>query len=89
MSLSLFNVRCHWRCNGAWHYVIQSVDRLCNDCFKHKQLFLLSLHLVDNKVRNVDELESEHHVRTHISEPPCFSKEKNKHFVLSLNKEVR
>ena len=33
---------------------------------------MLSLHLVDNEVKNVDELGSEHHVRTHINEPPCF-----------------
>ena len=39
--------------------------------FKLKYLFLLSLHLVDNLVKNVDELGSEHHVRTHINEPPC------------------
>ena len=52
--------------------VIQLVDRLCNDCFKLKHLFLLSLDLVDNLVKNVDELGSEHHVRTHINEPPCF-----------------
>ena len=31
--------------------------------FKLKHLFLLSLHLVDNYVKNVDELGSEHHVR--------------------------
>ena len=52
--------------------VIQLVDRLCNDCFKLKHLFLLSLDLVDNLVKNVVELGSEHHVRTHINEPPCF-----------------
>ena len=61
-----------WRCNEAWHYVIQLVDKLCNVCFKLKHLFLLSLHLVDNLVKNVDELGSEHHVRTHINEPPCY-----------------
>ena len=52
--------------------VIQLVDRMCNDCFKLKHLFLLSLDLVDILVKNVDELGSEHHVRTHINEPPCF-----------------
>ena len=52
--------------------LIQLVDRLCNDCFKLKHLFLLSLDLVDNLVKNVDELGSEHHVRTHINEPPCL-----------------
>ena len=51
--------------------VIQLVDRMCNDCFKLKHLFLLSLDLVDILVKNVDELGSEHHVRTHINEPPC------------------
>ena len=45
---SLFNVRSRLRCNEAWHYVVQLVDRLCNDCFKLKHLFSLSLHLVDN-----------------------------------------
>ena len=34
LSRSLFNVRSRWCCNEAWHYVIQLVDRLCNDCFK-------------------------------------------------------
>ena len=53
--------------------VIQLVDRMCNDCFKLKHLFLLSLDLVDILVKNVDELGSEHHVRTHINEPPCFN----------------
>ena len=48
LSRSLFKIRSHWRCNKAWHYVIQLVDRLCNDCFKLKHLFLLILHLVDN-----------------------------------------
>ena len=52
--------------------VIQLVDRMCNDCFKLKHLFLLSLDLVDILVKNVDELGSEHHVRTHINEPPCL-----------------
>ena len=52
--------------------VIQLVDRMCNDCFKLKHLFLLSLDLVDILVKNVDELGSEHHVRTHINEPPCY-----------------
>ena len=52
--------------------VIQLVDRMCNDCFKLKHLFLLSLDLVDILVKNVDELGSEHHVRTHINEPPCW-----------------
>ena len=51
--------------------VIQLVDRMGNDCFKLKHLFLLSLDLVDILVKNVDELGSEHHVRTHINEPPC------------------
>ena len=51
--------------------VIQLVDKLCNVCFKLKHLFLLSLHLVDNLVKNVDEHGSEHHVQTHINEPPC------------------
>ena len=46
---------------------------MCNDCFKLKHLFLLSLDLVDILVKNVDELGSEHHVRTHINEPPCFT----------------
>ena len=53
--------------------VIQLVDRMCNDCFKLKHLFLLSLDLVDILVKNVDELGSEHHVRTHINEPPCYT----------------
>ena len=52
--------------------VIQLVDRLCYDWFKLKHLFLLSLDLVDNLVKNVDELGSEYHVRTHINEPPCL-----------------
>ena len=72
LSLSLFDVRSRWRCNESWHYVIHLLDRLCNDCLKLKHLFLLSLHLVDNLVKNVDELWSEHHVRTHINEPPCY-----------------
>ena len=55
--------------------VIQLVDRMCNDCFKLKHLFLLSLDLVDILVKNVDELGSEHHVRTHINEPPCLDLE--------------
>ena len=54
------------------HYVIQLVDKLCNVCFKLKHLFLLSLHLVDNLNKNVDELGSEHHVRTHINESSCL-----------------
>ena len=57
--------------------VIQLVDRMCNDCFKLKHLFLLSLDLVDILVKNVDELGSEHHVRTHINEPPCYDKNPN------------
>ena len=48
LSRSLFKVRSHRRCNKAWHYVIQLVDRLCNECFKLKHLSLLFLHLVDN-----------------------------------------
>ena len=56
--------------------VIQLVDRMCNDCFKLKHLFLLSLDLVDILVKNVDELGSEHHVRTHINEPPCLDLKK-------------
>ena len=68
---SLFDVRSRWRRNESWHYVNQLVDRLCNDCFKLNHLFLLSLHLLDNLVKNADELGSEHHVRTHINEPPC------------------
>ena len=72
MSRNFFNVRSRWRCNDPWHYVIQLVDRLCNDCFKLKHLFFLSLHLIDNLDKNVDELGSEHHVRTHINEPPCL-----------------
>ena len=72
LSLSLFNVRSSWRCNEAWHYVIQLVDKFCNVCFKLKHLFLLSPHLVDNLVKNVDEHGSEHQVRTYINEPPCF-----------------
>ena len=74
-SPSLFDVRSRWRCNESWHYVIQLVDRLCNDCFKLKHLLLLSLHLVDNLVKNVDELGSEHHVQTHINESPCLPKQ--------------
>ena len=70
LSRSLFKVRSHWRCNKAWHYVIKLVDSLCNNFFKLKHL-LFFLHLVDNYVKNVDELGSEHHVRTHINEPPC------------------
>ena len=61
--------------------VIQLVDRMCNDCFKLKHLFLLSLDLVDILVKNVDELGSEHHVRTHINEPPCYF---NKRFIKSF-----
>ena len=57
--------------------VIQLVDRMCNDCFKLKHLFLLSLDLVDILVKNVDELGSEHHVRTHINEPPCYNLKTN------------
>ena len=72
LSLSLIDVRSRWRCNESWHYVIQLVDRLCNDCLKLKHLFL-SLHLVDSLVKNVDERGSEHHVRTHINEPPCLT----------------
>ena len=62
--------------------VIQLVDRMCNDCFKLKHLFLLSLDLVDILVKNVDELGSEHHVRTHINEPPCLviKKKAGKHW---------
>ena len=33
---------------------------------------MLTLHLVDNEVKNVDELGSEHHVQRHNNEPPCF-----------------
>ena len=51
--------------------------RLGNDCLKFKYLFLLYRHLVDNYVKNVDKLGSEHHVRTHINEPPGFSLKKN------------
>ena len=69
-SRGLFNGSSRWRCNEAWHYVIQLVVRLCNDCFKLKYLFLLYRHLVDNQVKNVDNLGSEHHVRTLINEPP-------------------
>ena len=72
LSRSLFNVRSCGRCNDAWHYVIRLEDRLCNDFFKLKHLYLLSLHLVDNIGKNIDELGSEHHVRTHINDPPCF-----------------
>ena len=72
LSPRLFDVRSRWHCNDPWHHKIQLVDRLCNDCLKLKHLFLLSLHLVDNLVKNVDELGSEHHVRTHINEPPCY-----------------
>ena len=69
--------------------VIQLVDRLCNDCFKLKHLFLLSLDLVDNLVKNVNELGSEHHVRTHINEPPCRFKisTKRKRVLRSCQKE--
>ena len=49
LSLSLFDVRSRWRCNESWLYVIQLVDRLCNDCLKLKHLFL-SLHLVEKKM---------------------------------------
>ena len=42
LSCSLFYVRIHWRCNESWHYVIQLLGSLCNDCFKLKHLFLLS-----------------------------------------------
>ena len=72
LSLSLFNVSSCWCCNEAWYYVIQLVDRLCNNFFKLKHLFLLSLHSVDNLVKKVDELGSEHHMRSHINEPPRF-----------------
>ena len=64
--------------------VIQLVDRMCNDCFKLKHLFLLSLDLVAILVKNVDELGSEHHVRTHINEPPCPLKAQNKNHWLPL-----
>ena len=60
--------------------VIQLVDRMCNDCFKLKHLFLLSLDLVDILVKNVDELGSEHHVRTHINEPPCLVQDPFEYF---------
>ena len=86
MSLSLFNVKSRLRCNEAWYYVFQLVDKLCNDCFKLKHLFLLSLHLVDNLVKNVDELGSEHHVRTHINEPPCSLKELKQDLILNKRK---
>ena len=49
-----------------FNYVIQLVVKFCN-VFKLKHPFLLSLRLV----KNVDELGSEHHVRTHINESPC------------------
>ena len=68
-SLS-YNRSCE-RCNEALFYVIQLVVWVCNDFFNPSFCFLLSLHLVDNQVKNVDELGSEHHVRTHINEPPC------------------
>ena len=66
--------------------VIQLVDRMCNDCFKLKHLFLLSLDLVDILVKNVDELGSEHHVRTHINEPPCSFEYRNSHATVQLSK---
>ena len=40
--------------------------------FLTQKYFWLSLHLVENYVKNVDELGSEHHVQAHINEPPCF-----------------
>ena len=47
-SRSLYNVRYRDCCNEAWNYAIQLVVRFCNEFFKLKLLFLLSLHLVDN-----------------------------------------
>ena len=71
-SRNLFKGRSLWRCNKAWHYVIQLEVRLCSNCFKFKYLFLLHLHLVENYVKNVDKLGSEHYAQTHINEPPCL-----------------
>ena len=75
-SRSLFIARSFECYIEAWYYINQLKVRLCNEFFKLKHLFLLSLHLVD-KVKNLDELGSEHQVRTHINEPLCCFKEPN------------
>ena len=56
----------------AWTYVNQLVLRCVKIFFSSNGYFLLSLHLVDNYVKGVDELGSDHHVQTYINEGPGF-----------------
>ena len=45
---------------------------LCNDFFKTQRSIFDYLFIWLSYVKNVDELESEHHVQTHINESPCL-----------------
>ena len=69
---SLFNGR--YRSNEARYYLMQLLIWLCNDFFKLKYLFLIiSLQKCKRQLsQKCSERGSEHHVRTHINEPPCF-----------------